>query len=254
MRTVRYINRFFKMYHIVGIMIFVMAALLAPGFGFMENDLSHGVVILEEMLKYSKKEFLDYAGGMIYQAINIFSISISGYLHMLLPVLPFGIVSYIADELSNGYETYKKSRMGTGRYVIGNCILLFLAGAFVVTLASTVLLFVFSFKFSMAGFPVRELIRYLFRLWILTWIGGMLSYFILLLFRNKFYAFSLPILIFYFENEMFQGLFEKLGRFSVQGLTTYADWWSFGVFAFFLIALLGNGIFWLERRRKAYGN
>ncbi|MGN1160522.1 MAG: hypothetical protein ACI4SE_10015 [Lachnospiraceae bacterium] len=253
MRIVFYTSRFFRPYLVLAIAIFAVTALLAPGYGFLEQDRSYQILILEEMLRHEREEFLTL--GTAYCVMNIYWQSISGYTYLLLPILSFGIIACAADEKRFGYGNYIRSRIGDKRYVRGNYVLLFLSGMTVISIGTGILLFLFFLKFSAEYFSVWNLMGNLVRLYLTAWIGGLLSYFVLLLSGNKFYAFTVPILVFYFENECCLGLWGgKLSRFSVQGLISYTDWWSFCVFILFAGVLLIDGNSYLERRNKQYGS
>lgn len=245
-------TKVFRPYAFLAAVIFVAAGLLAPGFGLLESRHEYQITILEEMSSHTGEEFERL--GEIYSLTSMFLAAVNGSIYLILPILSFGVISMLGDEREFGYVHYIKGRRGTAKYIAENIFGLILSAFLTVLIAGMLLLSVLAVRFSAAGFSLWQIGKTIFRLGLLSAIGGMLCYWILLIFRNKFYAFTVPILAFYFENELFIEVFQgRWGRFSIQGLLGYADWWSFFTVCFFLIVLLVNGIFHEERREKKYG-
>lgn len=203
-----------SIYFPISVALFLLICLISPGIGALEQNIIGRPMIIEELLRHTKTEFLNFPEMYNYE--SVFGIGLAGLIYFVLPLASISSVNRYCEERISGYWIHKNMKAGLSINTFCNVI-----ASSVVSVCSAIaglLLFlgVLVLRLPKQSFHVSIFASKLAFVCLLCIVGAILSILVAALTGSTFYSIVVPPLLFYTENEFL--LQTMYGNFAVKSL------------------------------------
>lgn len=192
------------------VLLVLGVCLLSPGIGMLDMNGISRPMLIEELFGHTKPEFQSFSD--VYNYEEMFYTGISGFLYMVLPLAAMASVNRYCEEKVSGFWVHKTVKTGRLAGTVGNLMAASLVSCLAVFIGLSFFIALLVLRLPYQKFEAGFFLRQSFFVCIIAVLGMLLSVMTAALTANRFYAFVIPAMLFYVENEFMIGGGESFFR------------------------------------------